>query len=263
MQLVELQETVATSESAVYALSYDSVEVLSAFAEEKGITYRMLSDVGSIAIRDLGLLNANITGDQEYWGFGYRQDLHEGLPYPGTFVLDERGVIIEKHMDRDYKLRSSGGVLLEELGLSHPRSSPSTASGLGAVLAVWTDEEAYFPQQEGAIRIRLQVEDGLHVYVPPNPDGYINVLVSIDAPAGVLRGKASLPDGHPFQVEGLKEEFTVAEGTIAFDVAFRLVEGTGPAEVAVSVSYQACSDSECLVPATLTAAVTIGERERV
>lgn len=263
MQLVELQQTVASSDIAAYALSRDSVEVLAGFAEEKDITYSLLADPTSATLGDLGLLNTNIAEDQEYWGFGYKEERHGGLPYPGTFVLDERGIVVEKHMTRDYKVRPSGGLLLEELGVETSKVGAATAAGPGASLAVWIDEEAYFPLQVGTLHIRLRTDDGMHVYVPPNPDGYTNVSVSIDGPDGVLLDKRSLPEGEAFRIEGLNEKFVVAAGTLNLDVGFRLVEGTGPAEVVVSVSYQACSESECLIPATLSGSVTIGERERV
>ena len=263
MQLVELQQTVASSDVAAYAISRDSVEVLAGFAEEKDITYSLLADPTSATLGDLGLLNPNIAEDQEYWGFGYKEERHGGLPYPGTFVLNERGIVVEKHMTRDYKVRPSSGVLLEELGVETSKVGAATASGPGASLAIWIDEEAYFPQQIGTLHIRLRTDEGMHVYVPPNPEGYTDVSVSIEGPGGVLLDRRPLPAGEPFRIEGLSEKFVVAEGTLNLDVGFRLVEGTGPAEVAVSVAYQACSESECLIPATLSGSITIGERERV
>ena len=263
MQLVELQQTVATTDAAVYAISRDTVEVVAAFAEEKGITYPLLVDPTSATIGDLGLLNTTIEEDQAYWGFGFKEERHGGLPYPGTFVLDERGIVIEKHMTRDYKIRPSGGLLLEELGIDRSAKGAATASGPGASLAVWTDEDTYFPLQDGVLRVRLRVDEGMHVYVPPNPDGYTNVLVSVQSPDGVAIERRPLPEGSDFRIEGLPEKFVVADGTLTLDVGFRLTEGTGPAEVTVSVAYQACSDTECLIPASLSGTVTIGERERV
>lgn len=263
MQLVELQQTVADTDAAVYAISRDTIEVLAAFAEEMNITYPLLADPTSATIEDLGLLNTTIEEDQAYWGFGFKEERHGGLPYPGTFVLDERGIVIERHMTRDYKIRPSGALLLEELGVDAVSKGAATASGPGASLAVWTDEDAYFPLQEAAVRVRLRVDEGMHVYVPPNPDGYTNLSVSVKSPDGVVLTRKPLPEGSDFRVEGLSEKFVVAEGTLNLDVGFRLIEGTGPAEVTVSVDYQACSDTECLIPASISGTVTIGERERV
>ena len=198
MQLVELQKTVATTDTAVYAISRDTIEVVAAFAEENEITYPLLVDPTSATIEDLGLLNTTIEEDQAYWGFGFKEERHGGLPYPGTFVLDERGIVIEKHMARDYKIRPSGALLLEELGIESSAKGAATASGPGASLAVWTDDSAYFPLQEAVLHIRLRVDDGMHVYVPPNPDGYTNVSVSVQAPDGVIVDRRPLPEGSTF-----------------------------------------------------------------
>ena len=56
MQLVELQEAWGSLEEhgvAIFGISYDSVEILAAFAEKRGITYPLLSDEGSQTIRGL------------------------------------------------------------------------------------------------------------------------------------------------------------------------------------------------------------------
>jgi peroxiredoxin len=48
VQLAQLQEAwrkLQNSGVAVFGISYDSVEVLAAFAEERGITYPPLSDL--------------------------------------------------------------------------------------------------------------------------------------------------------------------------------------------------------------------------
>ena len=47
MQLVELQEawrSLQPNGVAIFAISYDSPEVLAAFAEKRGITYPLLAD---------------------------------------------------------------------------------------------------------------------------------------------------------------------------------------------------------------------------
>ena len=44
-------------EIGLAAISYDAVDVLSAFAQEQGITFPLLSDLGSRTIREYGILN--------------------------------------------------------------------------------------------------------------------------------------------------------------------------------------------------------------
>lgn len=66
------------------AISYDPVDVLKTFTEKQNISYPLLSDPGSKTIRAYGLLNTEAKGKAE------------GVPYPGTFIVDGAGVIRAK-----------------------------------------------------------------------------------------------------------------------------------------------------------------------
>ena len=53
---------------ALFAISYDSVEILRNFAATHGITYPLLSDEGSHAMRGLGLINDRVQEDHAVYG---------------------------------------------------------------------------------------------------------------------------------------------------------------------------------------------------
>lgn len=53
---------------ALFAISYDPVEILSAFADKHGIAYPLLSDAGSHVMRRLGLVNARVQDDHAVYG---------------------------------------------------------------------------------------------------------------------------------------------------------------------------------------------------
>src|SRR5207244_2571760 len=89
-QLVELQQVapaLAVDGVALFAISYDSVEILRNFAATHGITYHLLSDEGSHAMRGLGLINDRVQEDHAVYGIKPNAR-HVNLPYPGVFVLD-------------------------------------------------------------------------------------------------------------------------------------------------------------------------------
>ena len=76
--MVQLQGDLERIEGAgvrVVAISYDPVEVLGKFAATQKVTFPLLSDPGSKTIRAYGVLNEQT----------------EGLPHPGTFLLDRGG----------------------------------------------------------------------------------------------------------------------------------------------------------------------------
>jgi peroxiredoxin Q/BCP len=105
--LVQLQADLGKIEATgtqLVAISYDPVEVLARFTERRKITYPLLSDPGSKTIRAYGILNTEAKGKAE------------GIPYPGTFVLENRGVIRAKLFLDGYRERVSTDELLKAIG---------------------------------------------------------------------------------------------------------------------------------------------------
>ena len=68
----------------VVGISYDAVEILDTFAKKQKIEFPLLSDPDHKTIEAYGLLNKEAKGKQE------------GVPYPGTMILDKEGVIRAK-----------------------------------------------------------------------------------------------------------------------------------------------------------------------
>lgn len=83
------------------AISYDSVEVLSKFAAEMKITFPLLSDSDSMVITSFGILNKKASGRTA------------GIPYPGTYLIDSKGVIRAKLCLDGYKQRHATDALIE------------------------------------------------------------------------------------------------------------------------------------------------------
>lgn len=82
-------------------ISYDSVEVLKEFADKHKITFPLLSDPESKTIVAYALKNKETVGKK----FG-TVDL-DGVPYPGTILVDKDGVVREKLFVDGYKERHS------------------------------------------------------------------------------------------------------------------------------------------------------------
>jgi peroxiredoxin len=100
--LVKLQADLKKFEEAgtqVIAISYDPVEVLSKFADEKKITFPLLSDAESKTIKAFGILNVDAKGKAE------------GVPNPGTFVIDKEGVIRAKLFGNIFKRHTNEELL--------------------------------------------------------------------------------------------------------------------------------------------------------
>ena len=103
-----MQKDISKIEAAgvkVVGISYDSVEVLKNFAAKRNITFPLLSDPDSKTIVSYAIKNKEMAGKK----FG-KTDL-DGIPYPGTFLVDKEGVIRAKLFVDGYRERHS----IEEL----------------------------------------------------------------------------------------------------------------------------------------------------
>ena len=251
---MELQEAWPALEAggvALFGLSYDAVSVLAAFAEKRGITFPLLSDEGSHTIRALGLLNQHVAEQHAFYGIQMR-DEHQGIPYPGTFVLDEDGVITEKRFEQSYRVRPTAS-LFAEYAFGPPAGVPEGAartSSSGVVVEAWADAAAYRPYQQVRLHVQLTLPPGHHVYVPPVPEGFVPLGVDVDPLEGLTVGTPEWPSGRPFRVEGLDEEFFVAEGTVRLVVPLLFTQNLGSTLVRAAVRYQTCTEAECFAPAS-------------
>ncbi len=102
--MVQLQTDLKSLEDAgirVVAISYDSVEVLAKFAADEKITFPLLSDSDSEVIKAFGILNKEASGRTA------------GIPYPGTYLIDSRGIIRAKLFRDGYKARHATDELIK------------------------------------------------------------------------------------------------------------------------------------------------------
>ena len=237
----------------MYSVSYDPVEVLAEFAVEHDIEYPLLSDVGSKAIKRLGLLNEITEQQSAQYGVSFKEE-YRGVPHPVTFVLDSRGVVVDRLMEESYRVRMTGAALVETLigAGGVPDDAPQAAvSGQGVAALAWLSDPMYRPWTEQLLHVSISVEDGLHVYGTPIPDGYVPLTVT-PAPIDVVRfGEAVFPPARPFRIDGLPEDFHVYEGRLDVTLPWTALENVSDLELSVSVGFQTCDERACYMPAIL------------
>ena len=252
---MELQESLAEYERhgiAVFAVSYDSVDVLSGFAAKYGIQFPLLADEGSVVIRRLGMLNERLAEHQGFYGMPVRDD-QWGVTYPGTFILDEQGIVVERRFADSYRVRPTAvGILEGVFGMTSARhGAEDSASGTGVAARAYLDSPTYRVFQQLRLTVDLQIADGLHVYSHPIPDGYVPLTVEVAPIEGMDVGETEAPAPMPFEVAGLDERFMVYHGRVRLAVPLTLRESVGDVTVEATVRYQACSATDCLMPAAL------------
>lgn len=243
---MQLQQALPRFEAAgirVFAVSYDSVDVLGGFAEEHGITYPLLSDEGSEVIRRFGIFNTLI---QPHEGDRY------GIPFPGSYIVDEDGRVAEKLFYRIYRTRlAAQSVLKDAFGVDldvtlHPRAE---IEGEGVRISAVLGSESLTYTQRVPLYVRLDLDPGLHVYAPPVPDGFTATEVELDLPERIEAAPPIFPEAHPFRVEGIDADFMAMDGRV--EIAIPLIsqiEDEESVRIGVTVRYQACTDRECYFP---------------
>ncbi len=243
----------------VYGVSYDSEEQLRTFADGHDVSYDLLSDPDSAVIRKFGILNTLITPDDPEQGAGRS---YYGLPFPGVYVTDEAGVVTEKFFHRYYGTRDSAGAIrdsaLGEILARHEAPTAELDADQVKLSAFLSDASLKFETQS-TIYVRFELDDGLHVYGRPLPDGYIASEVTVQDMPGLRIADPQYPVTRPRSFPELGVTLNVYEGVV--DVAIPVTPNaevfhrtnTDRPEVVnlpVSVLFQVCSETVCYVPRT-------------
>jgi peroxiredoxin len=250
---VELQKSLPDFERhniVPFAISYDTVEVLAGFTAKHGITYALLSDEGSQVIRALGLFNEHVFEHHAAYGIPKR-DVHWGVPYPGVFVLDEQGHVVQKRFQQSYREREIGVALLER-GFGFTSSAHGAlvqGQAQGVQVTVRLDSPTYRSFQRLWLTVDITVDTGLHVYGQPIPEGFIPVSIDVAPLEGLIVGTPEFPVPTLHRLEGLEEDFYIYEGTLTVAMPLTFSQAGDDTTVCVTVGYQACSDDlGCFMP---------------
>ncbi len=239
----------------LYAISYDDREALAAFADAYDIDYPLLSDPDSEVIRRYGILNTEVKpGDLPVYG----------VPFPGTFVTDEHGVVVEKFFHDSYKKRDSAELLIDAaLGeVLLGKEAPQARGGDDEIRVTAALQGGNGSIRQGIRRhlvVRFELRDGLHIYGEPVPEGMIATRVTVEGPPGLVVEEPILPPTEPLRLEALDLDLEVWSGRVDIAVPIypvaELVSECRPLDrdtvpIEVTVRYQACDDSSCLAPKT-------------
>ena len=189
-----------------------------------------------------------------------------GIPFPGFFLLNEDGVIVDKLFNRHLAHREGIEAILDSFaGRIAPGDNEPTASieendgirvsaflrGGGGVLRVG-------PQRR--LVVRIEIPEGLHIYDDPVPTGMISTTITIDGPDGFRHEPAEKPPTYAFDLLGVDEPLQVWDGTAEFvfpvyaasTLGGEVEDGVASIGVEITIRYQACDEAQCFIPRTRT-----------
>jgi hypothetical protein len=257
---VQLQQSVSDLESrglGLAAISPDPPAVLQEFARRHGITYRLLSDHGSATITRYGIRNEQETGE------------HAGIPHPGTFVVDARGIVVSRSFEARYQERATAQ------SLAGGQDRPATAAGKPAAetphltVHLSASDAAVAPGTRFSLFVDITPKPKMHVYAPEQ-EGTIPVSVALRDGAGVRAHAPRFPKPEKYFFAPLKETqlvysrpFRIVQDvTVALTPDLRERAKTPGAELTIegTLRYQACDDAICYLPKQVPLSWRVGLR---
>ena len=249
MELEQNRDRIRKQGLGLAAISYDSPAVLKSFADRKHINFPLLSDSESKVIRAFGILNdTQQPGSMTY-----------GIPYPGTYIVDPKGVVISKYFEDDYRERTTASdILVRQFG--------ETASTSGAAieakqvrLTAGASTTTARPQQRIVLTLDLALRPGMHVYAP-GVANYIPIEWKLDEGPFVKLHELKYPPSKKLRLKAIKEIAPVYVGRVRLsrEITFGaentlrpLLTAAGDLVLKGSFRYQACDDRKCYLPETV------------
>ncbi len=154
------------------AISYDSPAILKTFATQRGITFPLLSDTGSETIRRYEILNARASGKVA------------GIPYPGTFVLDRRGVVVSRSFEERYEERVSVSSLVSQTAGSGRSGPTGRAETAHMVVTTSASDTSAAPGTRISVFVDIAPKPKMHVYAPQEKDAIpVSLALEADRPS--------------------------------------------------------------------------------
>ncbi len=224
------------------ALSYDSAALLKDFAARKNITYPLLSDPDSKVIRAFGILNTNFKPGQ----------LPYGVPFPGMFILDARGIVRAKYFEDDHVDRySAGSILIHQFGADGAKKTEIQTRHLKLITSA--SDTAVASGNRITLLLDLEMKPGMHVYAPGVKDGYIPINWKMPESKNWVALPVTYPVWQMLDMPVIHETVPVYQDHVR--ITRDLVMGQPGAQRELTVEgsfvYQACDDTQCYIPQTV------------
>ncbi len=266
-------------------ISYDSREVLAAFAKQHGVTFPMLADPGSETIKRYGILNTVVAEAfgpnkddpavkadvQRYISVVNPSPNMQGIAFPGTFMLDRQGRVTSRFFEDFYVERNTVSSVMKRLGVGTDAVAGSKISTEHLDLTTYPSDAAIAPGNRFSVVLEITPKRGMHVYAP-GASGYRVVTLNIAEQPFVKTLAPAYPQSEVYHFKPLNERVPVyqkpfrlvqeivIEGDVKAQAAFR---GKESLTISASLDYQACDDKICYNPVSVPLSWTLNLRPLV
>ena len=236
------------------AISYDAPETLKKFSDSRGIAFPLISDPGSAAIKRYGLLNDTVDPKSRTYG----------IPHPGTFILDRKGVVVSRFFEDAYQERYTASTILSTIGRGAAAGSMN-ASTRHLSMTVSISDVTAAPGERVSVSAEIAPSRGMHVYAPGRHT-YQVVRLEIDPQPWLKVQPTVYPASEIYHFKPLDErvEVFIKPFRLRRDVTFlatpeaaKQLASMGTATIGGALEYQACDDKVCFNPARVPFSFTV------
>jgi len=265
----------------VAAISYDSEEVLSDFAQRRGISFPLLSDDDSAVITEFGILNtvaaegvgpdkddpAVVADVRQYVSvFGASQNV-VGTPFPGTFMLDAQGRVTSRFFEEFYRERNTTANVMLKLGAGLSPIAAIEGSTAHLNITAYPSNPSITVGTKFSLAVDVEPNANIHVYAPgAEAMGYRVIGFTMDAVPHIRFEPVEFPESEIYHFEPLDERVPVYQRRFTL-LQEAVVSGEPEVEEALSqidavtlsgtLNYQACDDTLCFDPVSVPLSFTL------
>ena len=281
MELQDRAEELRGQGLGVVAISYDSEEVLSDFAQRRGISFPLLSDDDSAVITEFGILNtvaaeavgpnkddpAVVADTRKYVSvFGASQNV-VGTPFPGTFMLDAQGRVTSRFFEEFYRERNTTANMMLKLGNGLSPIAAIEGSTAHMNITAYPSNSNLTVGTKFSLAVDIEPNEGIHLYAPgAEAMGYRVIGLTIDPVPHIRFEPVEFPASEIYHFEPLDERVPVYQQPFTL-LQEAVVSGEPEAEEALkeldavtlsgTLSYQACDDKLCFDPVSVPLSFTL------
>ena len=281
MELQGQLESLREQGLGVAAISYDSVDVLSDFAQRRGITFPLLADDDSSAITEFGILNtvaAEGVGDNaddpdvqadvaKYVSAFGANPMIVGTPYPGTFMIDGDSKVTSRFFEEFYRERNTTTNVMLKLGMGLSPIAALEGETAHLKFTAYPSNTSVTVGTRFSLALDVTPGPNMHVYAPGAEEkGYRVIGFNLDQPEIARIEPVAYPESEIYYFEPLDEHVPVYQEkfTILQEV---VMNGDARAEEVMStldaltltgtLEYQACDDAICFLPQSIPVSFTV------
>ena len=243
MELERSYDSLKEQGLGVVAISYDSVEILQDFSQRKGpFRYTLLADPESKVIESFGLRNP-------YTKAG---TILHGVAFPGTYIVDENGVVQQKFFNNSYRQRlTTETVLLKSFGAGEGGQRVEADIKRQFQVTAYPSQDEIRPGNRILLMAEFDLYDKVHLYAPGSSYRAVDIQIA-DHPA-IKAGALDLPEPEMIYLDVIDETVPVYYGKVRIDKEITLSPNFkgDSIDLTATLRYQTCDDELCFPPAEL------------